>query len=724
MSYYNNKDKEYNSKYSKYGKTSSNNNNQQLLAEQKIYDVSKPPPVARDEHPLFVPINDNSYPYYGKLPYPYTQQPTKAPIQKIYNIGLAKPNIEHATLARVYEDVLPGEPYNLSFNSINERKQLINYIRNLILEDNDGEIMNITIGNNSLLSHLKLIELNPYALGKHPYKELPRGFLLYNAAYPIRHNSVRADIDIGKGASGANVRIYKLSIGALRAKTISNLITYDNFEVWREIRFYEYVKNNILITKQSPNFINLVLYKTDTESKINWNQLSNLIYDSKSSKILTHLKNDENKINKKHNIKSGSMLLEQFMGNEYFNSFDYFNMKKKEPNHDLNKDYYYWKTKTDSSNLDVIKYSNGQYYIFDHIKKEMIPHDIKVIDNSWTQCTNLNECLEKMNIAIDSGKSLVSVTEAPTCNFISWGSPTYTGQGAVKRMIATGHHSIAVWESIIFQFIYTFSVLQKHNIYFRNMSLEKNFFIKDIFSSSGNNKSHWIYTIDEIDFYIPNYGHILVFDSSFIDKKIDPLAGYSFNNTDKDDNDEFKIYSDNIFNNNGGKSKNDIDDLIYIAFKELIRENNFTAPFKKNKGNIDNSIINLLESIYKDEERDISKLLLKYFRKFMNNRIGTLLKESEVEKINLLTPPKFNKKKLVVIRERFKVYKWGLYLDDSGNQHQKKVLIKDENNNFIEKELYTHSIINYPDTINIDPLPTKNLKLDPYYLIEQYKLNI
>ena len=186
---------------------------------------------------------------------------------KIYNIGLAKLNIEHATLSRVYEDVLPGEQYNLSFNSV-KRKQLINFIRGIILNKRDGVDMNVTIGDNSLLSYLKLIQLNPYAVGKNPYKELSKGFLLYNAAYPIRHNSVVSDIDIAKGA-GVNVRIYELSIGALRAKLTSKFISYDNFEVWREIKYYEYIKNNILLKKQSPNFINLLFYKTDEDSKIN-----------------------------------------------------------------------------------------------------------------------------------------------------------------------------------------------------------------------------------------------------------------------------------------------------------------------------------------------------------------------------------------------------------------------------------------------------------------------
>jgi hypothetical protein len=713
--------KVYNKK-SDFKVSSSSTKNKKLLAEQKVYDISKPPRQVKDEHPVFVPVDQNNNPYYGHIPnaFPYTHVPNRVPIQKIYNIGLAKPNIEHATLSRVYEDVLPGEQYNLSFNSIKERKQLINFIRNIILNKRDGEVMNITIGDNSLLSYLKLIQLNPYAVGKHPYKELSKGFLLYNAAYPIRHNSVVSDIDIAKGASGVNVRIYELSIGALRAKTISKFISYDNFEVWREIKYYEYIKNNILLKKQSPNFINLLLYKTDEDSKINWNKLNNLIYNNDIN-ILHKLEDDEKKINKKHNIKSGSVLFEQFMGNEYFNELDYFRMNKKNDDKlNPNNEYYYWRTKGNSSDLDVIKYSRGKYYVFDHVRKEMIQiNDIK-IDDSYTRCLNLNECLEKMNVVVDSGKSLVAVTEAPTTNLLAWASPQYKGQGAVKKMISTGHHSSGIWESLLFQFVYIFAVLKKHNIYFRNMSIEKNFFVKDLFSNPSN-VGHWIYKIDQIDFYIPNNGHLLVFDSSYVDKKIDPLAGFTFNEKLKtNENDEFKIYSSKIFSNNGMFNEKDINDLLYISFKEMIKIDNFKNLFKNNGANIDEKVLNLLNNIYNDDTKDFSKLLIRHFPKFLNNRIGTLLKESEVEKINLLTPPKFDKKKLVVIRERFQVYKWALYLEDSGD-HKKKVLVK-ENNNFVQKDVYTHSIINYPDTVNITPYPYKKLNLETFNLIEEYKL--
>ena len=72
-------------------------------------------------------------------------------------------------------------------------------------------------------------------------------------------------------------------------------------------------------------------------------------------------------------------------------------------------------------------------------------------------------------------------------------------------MIATGYRSTDVWRSIIFQILYILAVLQEKEIYFRELSLENNFYIKDLFYDQANIK-YWIYNIDNVDYYVPNYG--------------------------------------------------------------------------------------------------------------------------------------------------------------------------------------------------------------------------
>ncbi len=91
---------------------------------------------------------------------------------------------------------------------------------------------------------------------------LPVNFLIYSVAYPLKYTGSR--INISKNGIGFNLRIYSLSIGAETYKTsivpvnkptlIRNLGWYD-YDMWREIHYYEYVKDQIINRNISPNFI-------------------------------------------------------------------------------------------------------------------------------------------------------------------------------------------------------------------------------------------------------------------------------------------------------------------------------------------------------------------------------------------------------------------------------------------------------------------------------------
>ena len=45
----------------------------------------------------------------------------------------------------------------------------------------------------TFLSYIKLLDINPYGINKNPYADLPRDFLLYRAAYPIRYENKTTD---------------------------------------------------------------------------------------------------------------------------------------------------------------------------------------------------------------------------------------------------------------------------------------------------------------------------------------------------------------------------------------------------------------------------------------------------------------------------------------------------------------------------------------------------
>ena len=97
-----------------------------------------------------------------------------------------------------------------------------------------------------------------------------------------------------------------------------------------------------------------------------------------------------------------------------------------------------------------------------------------MLDNSWNKCSDLDGCLAVQDITVDSEKSLVALTEAPTYNMLKWCSPIYEENGSIKTMISTGHHTNDEWMSVLFQFVYTCAVLQEHKILFNKMSIENN----------------------------------------------------------------------------------------------------------------------------------------------------------------------------------------------------------------------------------------------------------
>jgi hypothetical protein len=182
------------------------------------------------------------------------------PIQKVYNISLSSPFVNHTSISNVYEDTLPHEINALTSTTVNDRCQIITFLRNTLLDKQDGETMNVTGGNNTLLSYIKLLDVNPYT--KHQFSSLASDFLLYSAAYPIRFDVNSGKIILSKNAMGINLRIYMMSIGDLLIDTIDSRITRHHFDLWRELDYYEWVKR-IIRNKVSPNFISPILYKID-----------------------------------------------------------------------------------------------------------------------------------------------------------------------------------------------------------------------------------------------------------------------------------------------------------------------------------------------------------------------------------------------------------------------------------------------------------------------------
>jgi hypothetical protein len=334
--------------------------------------------------------------------------------------------------------------------------------------------------------------------------------------------------------------------------------------------------------------------------------------------------------------------------------------------------------------------------------------------------------VEKEDLTLNSGKVLILLTEAPTTSIIQWSSALYESFGSQKKMIATGYHSPDVWKSIIFQLIYTFAVLQEKScIYMENVSLLDNIYIKDIFSEP-NAIGSWIYKVDNVNYYIPNYGYILMFDSKYMDitpvyklvnDKIIPVA--------EEKQKKLKIYG-KIYNKNGTVNCDTLKQLIYLQFKKLIDPDNFGHNFKAMGGSIpDQSIIELLKQLYNniDATQTIRKLIPTFFKEYVHNRVGTLLTQNEKANVNKLSKPNFNVGNIMIYERRNQEFEWVIYLGPNHTNPRKKDIITCKDSNYITEEVFSNVLFSYPEGEIINPESKKNMKYDETHIYETYSLD-
>ena len=672
-----------------------------VLVEQTIYDTStakltQPPPP-----PVYVPIYDQTtVPYVSNALNPALSQP----LIKQYNVSLANPLHDFRTVSRVFEDILPGDPRSFSFTTVYERKQLINFIRNLINNNTDGEDMIITGGKNSLLSSIKLLDLNPYTVNKQPHIDLARNFLIFRAAYPIRYDQEKNNVYASKTAHGINVRIYNISIGEMIGNEINQNLSNFDFDMWRELYYYKYILDNIIEKKISPNFISHILSKKDKLSNVNWSKLDMIQNkkqdDTLKKKVLAFKQNNNDIVIKLLYINqtNGTINKEFIKIKDTLSAYPNIKIINIDP--------------TDVTNLGLINKYNITSFpnILFKFQNDYIKYDGNIIIDEIIQF--INSSIVMLDSLIDlrqtSGESLILLTEAPHNNIIKWASPLYESSGALKKMIATGFHKVEVWESILFQIMHILYILQIKQIYFEELSLENNIYIKDLYYDP-NTINYWIYVIDGFNYYVPNYGYLVLFDSKYSDLS----SG------------NYKIKSSTLYPDKNDKinNKNDSDynfqyeTEIYNQFKNIFEPSIFSSQLKKMKClEPDNIILDLLRNINNDNSTiKINEFIKKYYNKYLNNRFGKLLNRAEKETINILNRPAFKQGELLIKQERYDEYKWVLFESNDTNNLIKNIINR-YNNNIINEKCNSYSLIS--------PHPLE--KLNPYgieenKIIETYK---
>lgn len=197
----------------------------------------------------------------------------KLPLQQVYNINLPGPTGGHVEMNKIYENILPSKNKIFSATTLGERLQTYDYIRQILIRMHDGEDISLDDnGQNSILSYIKFMELNPNYYNpseNNPYKGLPYGLLIYRSCFPIKLNKMNQTIMCAKDSVGLNIRLYSLSCAEYYSYKFRQPI-YLEYDVWREVAYYEYIRENIIKKKQSPNFPLLFAFFLSYNKKIDF----------------------------------------------------------------------------------------------------------------------------------------------------------------------------------------------------------------------------------------------------------------------------------------------------------------------------------------------------------------------------------------------------------------------------------------------------------------------
>ena len=737
------------------------------LLEFKLNNVTKQPmPQNQGMYPsAYIPIQNaympDGYPYVAgggmQNQYPYSFTPNNVPVIKNYNISLPNPSGDHVKIADLYEDMLPNTgKYNNTSITLEERLIIYNYVRQVLVRIGDGEDIDIdgnikeTTNRKNLLSYLKLLDLNPYhnsRLTPNPYLSLPKKMLMYRSCYPIRFDAATKKTTCSKFSIGLNLRIYQMTEAEYNIKHLpppgAGVNNHAQFNLWREVAFYEFVKENILKKKICPNFPIIYSWFISGGTDIDFKRLQTLQnkYGQVDGNGKPLYNADEVAKNKAHQLAYKKELDEHFANKErivplsmtggpyHFNIYgillDQWNMPVPDRAPDPSK--------------NDLGFKNRQ---FTPIEQQTIKFNL-----SSSPDGKVNLVLNDINKPID--RSLLILTEAPNYNIIQWATRTYNNQilGPIKTMIQTGYHPENVWLSILFQLLIALHVMYLKKITFFKMTLEDNIYIKDLMNNE-QTVGYWKYIVNDLEFYIPNHGFLLLIDSNFKDIESNATTVWSVPE-DERNKEVFKSYGDVDPNYNDDQAvyRDKLNQVQYENLIEILDPDKFRNAFTLSGGiKPPDNVMMKIRAIYTDisnrvapeagaagvpQNGDLSEIIFEHMGGFLHNRAGTFLSKTEQDDGIGLAPQHLNINNakpghLYPVHEGGN-YKWVIY----------KGLHRDRRNQI---EVYTRTDHNSPDIIlgtyyeddlfiynslqNIDQkFKAQEGKLGEDELLETYRIN-
>ena len=407
-----------------------------------------------------------------------------------------------------------------------------------------------------------------------------------------------------------------------------------------------------------------------------------IVYDKESSMVQC------NKYSTGINVRAYKLNITEFIV-KYFDSCSKMTDLKLNQNVkyviDKLKNEYDEKNKDVIDNLNPIKYDVWREIIYYSWIRNKINYQNICPNFVSSYCyfinKNANISFEKNGLRIDLDKKPISellskeftncimilLTESPNQNIYQWGSNTYIKERGILKMTHSGFKQESHWNSIIAQMLIIFYVMDKYCFTIRDMEINSNFYTKDL-NVFGDNKQFWQYTIANIDYFIPNFGHLVMMDHNYKE-----LKGTNIGKN--------RIMMKNEFEDNENEIKIEIIENAIKCFNP----SNFGELFKGNGGvGLPNNIGNLFNNIYKDideykksifdDKKDIDKkdvkdnfwieLIRKYLINYIHNRVGTQIRDTEVNyiRINDPRPRPYKAGELVVWEEKYESYKILLFI--------------------------------------------------------------
>jgi hypothetical protein len=612
-------------------------------------------------------------------------------IYKDYHINIGGPDGDHIEASMIYEDALPHPNIFTSYKSLKERNNLNQHIRSTFIQIEEGELITFGGRENSLLSRLKLIELNPYNSNRYsnnPYDSLPINMFIFNSCYPIQYDRGGATVQCKKNSTGINLRLYRLKLeeAVLVNQVIKKPLMFENI-------IYDFKK------KETARDLVNILDDNSIDNKAKKKKISDFI-----DKYLNQI-DGQDKMKILNVFEYGSRLLED-QKKEIYSLFD------STINNTLQQE-------VSVKKFNVWREIEYYKYIRENICKNLIsPNFVQsycyFVDNNSKINFNRNGKIDTIRDLTElySKKVLVLLTESPNFNFFDWCSDTYEKEYNVKKQVYRGFKEDNDWKSVISQMLIAFFVMFKNKFTISDMDIKYNFYIKEVMGYTKDSIQYWRYTINFIDYYIPNYGSLLLIDSNFRD--LDPKDKFKILSTDLDDD------------------ENTVLDMVLDNAVKCINFDNFTQDFK-NAGGVSPSenVKKYLEGINSDLKeiklrapvdrlQGFNELLQKHLKTYVHNRIGTLIRDSEIRYVDTDDQRSYKPGELVLHEVRQDRKEFVLYIKSIQND-QCEIITRNVNNLLIIKHVLLTEIKHYSiyDTIKQDIKPGEPAaNLD--YIIENY----